>query len=36
MTDDQTAIEFRDVSFTLPDGKTLLSNLNLRVLTLAG
>ncbi|TMA67836.1 MAG: ATP-binding cassette domain-containing protein [Deltaproteobacteria bacterium] len=31
MTDDQTAIEFRDVSFTLPDGKTLLSNLNLRV-----
>jgi len=31
MTDDQTAIEFRDVNFTLPDGKTLLSNLNLRV-----
>ena len=31
MTDDQTAIEFRDVSFTLPDGKTLLSNLSLRV-----
>jgi osmoprotectant transport system ATP-binding protein len=31
MTDDQIAIEFRDVSFTLPDGRTLLSNLNLRV-----
>ena len=31
MTDDQTAIEFRDVSFTLPDGRTLLSNLSLRV-----
>ena len=26
-----TAIEFHDVSFTLPDGKTLLSNLNLQV-----
>ena len=31
MTDDQTAIEFRDVSFALPDGRTLLSNLSLRV-----
>ncbi|HLN82271.1 MAG TPA: ATP-binding cassette domain-containing protein [Candidatus Binatia bacterium] len=26
-----TAIEFHDVSFTLPDGKNLLSNLNLQV-----
>ncbi len=31
MSDNQTAIEFSDVSFTLPDGKTLLSNLNLSV-----
>ena len=31
MTQDQAAIEFRDVSSTLPDGRTLLSNLNLVV-----
>ena len=31
MTQDQAAIEFRDVSFTLADGRTLLSNLNLVV-----
>jgi len=30
-TDDQAAIEFRDVSFALPDGRTLLSRLNLGV-----
>ena len=30
MSDLQKAIEFSDVSFTLPDGKTLLSNLNLQ------
>jgi osmoprotectant transport system ATP-binding protein len=31
MNNADTAIEFHDVSFTLPDGKTLLSNLNLQV-----
>ena len=31
MSDLQKAIEFSDVSFTLPDGKTLLSDLNLSV-----
>lgn len=31
MNNADTAIEFHDVGFTLPDGKTLLSNLNLRV-----
>ena len=31
MSNGDTAIEFHDVSFTLADGKTLLSNLNLQV-----
>jgi osmoprotectant transport system ATP-binding protein len=31
MSNGATAIEFDDVSFTLPDGKTLLANLNLQV-----
>jgi osmoprotectant transport system ATP-binding protein len=31
MNNADTAIEFHDVGFTLPDGKTLLSNLNLQV-----
>jgi osmoprotectant transport system ATP-binding protein len=31
MNNSDTAIEFHDVGFTLPDGKTLLSNLNLQV-----
>ena len=31
MSDNQTVIEFCDVSFALPDGKTLLANLNLEV-----
>jgi len=31
MSNGDTAIEFHDVSFTLPDGKTLLANLNLQV-----
>ena len=31
MNNADTAIEFHDVSFTLPDGKNLLSNLNLQV-----
>jgi osmoprotectant transport system ATP-binding protein len=31
MTDDQSAIEFRDVSFALADGRTLLAHLNLNV-----
>lgn len=31
MNNADTAIEFHEVSFTLPDGKTLLSNLNLQV-----
>jgi len=31
MSNGATAIEFHDVSFTLPDGKTLLANLNLQV-----
>ena len=31
MSNGDTAIEFHDVSFTLADGKTLLSNLNLHV-----
>jgi len=31
MNNADTAIEFHDVSFILPDGKTLLSNLNLQV-----
>jgi len=31
MSESQTAIEFRGVSYTLPEGKTLLANLNLRV-----
>jgi osmoprotectant transport system ATP-binding protein len=31
MSNGDTAIEFRDVSFALPDGKTLLANLNLQV-----
>ncbi|HEY1233693.1 MAG TPA: ATP-binding cassette domain-containing protein [Candidatus Binatia bacterium] len=31
MSNGTTAIEFYDVSFTLPDGKTLLANLNLQV-----
>lgn len=31
MNNADTAIEFHDVSFTLPDGKTLLANLNLQV-----
>jgi len=31
MNNSDTAIEFHDVCFTLPDGKTLLSNLNLQV-----
>ncbi len=31
MSEDRTTIEFRGVSFALPDGKTLLSNLNLCV-----
>jgi osmoprotectant transport system ATP-binding protein len=31
MSNQETAIEFHDVSFTLRDGRTLLSNLNLRV-----
>jgi osmoprotectant transport system ATP-binding protein len=31
MSNGTTAIEFHDVSFTLPDGKTLLANLNLQV-----
>ena len=33
MSDASTAIEFCDVSFGLPDGKTLLANLNLQVRT---
>jgi osmoprotectant transport system ATP-binding protein len=31
MSDGSTAIEFRDASFALPDGKTLVANLNLQV-----
>jgi osmoprotectant transport system ATP-binding protein len=31
MSDNKTTIEFSNVGFTLPDGKTLLSNLNLSV-----
>lgn len=31
MNNADTAIEFHDVGFTLPDGKTLLANLNLQV-----
>jgi osmoprotectant transport system ATP-binding protein len=31
MSNGDTAIEFHDVSFALPDGKTLLANLNLQV-----
>ena len=31
MSEAPTTIEFRDVSFSLPDGKRLLSNLNLQV-----
>jgi osmoprotectant transport system ATP-binding protein len=31
MSNDQPAIEFRDVSFALPAGRTLLSNLNLTI-----
>ena len=31
MSNGASAIEFSDVSFTLPDGKTLLANLNLQV-----